>query len=192
MKFLRLWWAALFVVLAGCGTLPTVSDPTRAAPFELMGRALVSADSRAFSANVRWIHAIDVDELWLLTPTGQGLAQLREDATGATLIGADQTTIRGTSIEWLTRQGLGWELPVKRMQHWVRGTPAPGAAFVINERDAAGKVRLLTQDGWRVNYEHYPADTHQGLPRRMELVSTLPGGQSMRLVIDTWTQAKPE
>ena len=190
MIFLRWACAALLaplLFLAGCGALPVGEKIERAAPFELMGRVLVRQEGRAFSANVRWVHAQDSDELWLLTPTGQGLAQLREDATGATLIGVNQTVIRGTSIESLTRQGLGWSLPVTRMQHWVRGAPAPGAAFVINERDAAGKVRLLTQDGWRVNVEHYPADTQNGLPRRMELVGA---AQTIRLVIDTWGRSE--
>ena len=75
-----------------------------------------------------------------------------------------------------------------RLQYWVRGAPAPGSAAEITERDALGKIRQLTQDGWRVTYEYYPPAESDGLPRRMELVGAT---QTMRLVIDTWRTESP-
>ena len=174
--------AALMLGLAaGCATLKDV--PRRADPFEFMGRVLVHSSGAAVTANTRWVHTADTDELWLLTPTGQAVAQMREDGTGATITGIDQVVYRGTSVESLSKRALGWELPLSRMQYWVRGAPAPGLPADIKERDAAGKVRVMLQDGWTVSYEHYAADRFQGLPRRMEISGAT---QSIRLVIDTW------
>lgn len=175
--------------LSGCASVqPLPQNAGRAANFDLLGRVLVHYEGNAFSANVRWMHAADADEIWLMTPTGQTLAQMREDATGATLTAADQTQYRAGRVESLTKQGLGWELPMARLQHWIRGTPVPNNPAEIIERDAAGKIRQLAQDGWKITYEYYPAAENQGLPRRMEVVGAT---QTLRLVIDTWRKESP-
>lgn len=179
--------SAWVLLVAGCATPRPASQ--RALPFEFMGRVLVHSSGNAFSANTRWVHTQDFDELWLLTPTGQAIAQMREDGEGATLTGMDQVTYRGARVETLTRRALGWEFPLSRLQHWVRGVPAPGSQAEIKEREAAGKVRVMVQDGWTISYEYYPPKAHDGLPRRMEVSGA---AQSLRLVIDTWGRAKTE
>lgn len=174
----------------GCTTLPAGGGHAdRALPFEFMGRVLVHSNERAFSANTRWVHAREFDEIWLLTPTGQAVAQMREDASGATVTGIDQVVYRGARVESLTQRALGWEFPLSRMQYWVRGAAAPGAPFEIKERDAAGKPRVILQEGWTISYEYYPPGTNEGVPRRMEISGAT---QSLRLVIDTWGRPKPE
>ena len=181
--------AAGLLALGGCASVQPVPEKAgRAAPFDVLGRVLVHYDGRAFSANVRWLHGADADELFLMTPTGQVLAQLREDAEGAVFTSADKREYRGARAESLTKQALGWELPLARMQHWVRGVPVPNYPAVIDERDAAGKIRHLTQDGWQITYEYYAAAENDGLPLRMEVVGEK---QTIRLVIDTWRKETP-
>ena len=186
---------AVMISLTACVSVQPVPDKAgRAAPFDVLGRVLVHYEGNAFTANVRWMHAADADEIFLMTPTGQTLAHMREDAigtsgtTGATLTRADKTQYRATRVEALTKQGLGWELPMARLQHWIRGTPVPSYAFEILERDAAGKIRLLSQDGWKLSYDYYPATENEGLPRRMEVTGAT---QTLRLVIDTWRKEVP-
>jgi len=185
-------YAVLLVAMAvlnGCASLALAPERvTRAAPFEIVGRVLVSYDGKGFTAGVRWAHAADADEVWLMTPTGQALAQIREDAEGATLVGVDQVKYRAGNIEAMTKRALGWELPAKRLQHWVRGTPAPDTPAEITERDESGRIRRLTQDGWRITYEYYAAPENAGLPRRMDVVGAT---QTLRLVIDNWERAAP-
>lgn len=176
------WLVAMVAVLGGCAVLQPGEPMARAAPFELMGRVLVNYQGTGFTANLRWLHGAQADEVWLMTPTGQTLAQIREDHEGATLIGADQTTYRAGSIEAMTKRALGWELPARRLQHWVRGTPAPDSPADIGEREDNGKIKRFTQGGWRVSYD-YNAAPEAGLPRRMEVVGDT---QTLRLVIDSW------
>lgn len=177
-----LWWVLL--VIGGCASVAP-RPSVRAAPFDVLGRVLVSYEGRSFSASVRWMHAADADEIWLMTPTGQALAHLREDGEGATLTSADKSQYRAANVETLTRRALGWELPMTRLQHWLRGAPAPDSAApaAITERDAAGKIRQFSQDDWRISYDYFlPAD-NGGLPRRLELEGAT---QKIRLVIDSW------
>ena len=180
---------AVLLVLGGCASVQPVPDNVvRAAPFDVLGRVLVRYEGNAFSANVRWMHAVDADEVWLMTPTGQALAQMREDGTGAILTGADKAQYRSGRVETLTKQALGWELPLARLQHWVRGAAVPNSPAEITERDGNGKIKQLKQDGWHISYEYYPAAENEGLPRRMEAASAT---QTLRLVIDTWRREAP-
>jgi outer membrane lipoprotein LolB len=175
---------ALVLAMTGCASLmPAREAPPRAQPFDVLGRVLVSYQGSAMTANYRWMHAADADDLWLMTPTGQALAQIREDAEGATITTAEHKQYRASRVEALTQRALGWELPISHLQHWIRATPVPNLPSEIVERDAAGKIRQLAQDGWRITYDYYPATQYEGLPRRMEVVGA---AQTLRLVIDTW------
>lgn len=174
--------AAALLAVAACAALPPAVPPYPA-PFDLTGRVLVSHEGRAFSSGLRWQHGPARDEIWLLTPVGQALGHILSDDAGATFTGADRKQFQATSVEGLTRQALGWELPLARLQYWVRGEIAPGSAPDTVERDAAQRIARLEQDGWRIAYVNYPPDEHGGLPRRLDLVRS---GQEIRLVIDSW------
>ena len=176
--------AAAGALLAACAALaPAPEVPRAPARFDLLGRVAVTYDGRAFSSNVRWQHAPERDEIWLLTPTGQTLAYIVDDAGGATLTGTDQKQYRAHNVESLMRQALGWDLPLARLGYWVRGEAAPGAAPADAERDDHSRLATLMQDGWRIAFAHYPPGEQGGLPRRLDLAS---GANEIRLVIDGW------
>lgn len=188
MSFLRAFvlpaMAAALMSIGGCASVPSsLQGASRAAPFDVLGRMLVNFDGRSLTANVRWLHAPDADDVWLMTPTGQALAHLREFADGAVITLADQTQYRAGSLETLAQRALGWELPVGHLQHWVRGSLAPGVNSETVERDDEGRIRQLTQAGWRVTYDYFGVGENKDLPRRMEVVGS---AQTLRLVIDSW------
>ena len=177
---------AAVLALAGCAALQpgerdAASQP--APPFDLSGRMVVSYDGGAFSSGLRWRHGLEGDEMWLLTPLGQALAHIRNEANNATFTAADQKQYQASSVESLTRQALGWELPLGRLQFWVRGEVAPGGPPTAVERDGEQRLTLLEQDGWRIVFANYPREEHGGLPRSLALTR---GDQKIRLVIDGW------
>lgn len=179
--------AAAVVALAvtACSTvLPAV--PQYSAPFDLTGRVRVNYDGRAFSSALRWQHAPERAEIWLLTPVGQALAHIVSVAEGATFTGADRRQIQAASVEALTLEALGWELPLTRLQYWVRGEIAPGSVPDLVERDAGKRLERLGQDGWRIAFTNHPENEHGGLPRRLDLVR---GTHEIRFVIDSWRTA---
>ena len=152
-------------------------------PFDLSGRVLVRYDGRAFSSGLRWEHAPGRDEIWLLSPVGSALAHIVDDGDGAILTAADERQYRAASVENLTRQALGWELPVARLKYWLRGEVAPGSPPDAIVRGDDQRITQLEQAGWRIALTYYPAQEYGGLPRRLELVR---GSHEIRLVIDTW------
>lgn len=175
--------AALAVAFAAACATPGLPPPAPQA-FDLSGRVLVSFDGRAFSSGLRWQHLPVRDEIWLLTPLGQALAHIVSTEEGATVTGVDRKQYQGADVEALTRQALGWELPVTRLQYWVRGEVAPGSAPRNVQRDAEGRLTGLTQDEWQIALQRYPESDHGGLPRRIELRRG--ASEAIRLVIDAW------
>jgi len=179
--------AALLVtaVLAGCALEPVRPVLPRAPAFDLVGRVAVTHDGRPFSSGVRWQHAAERDEIWLLTPLGQALSHIVDGADGAVITGSDRRQYRARDVEALTRRTLGWELPVARLAWWVRGDIAADGVIAEVERDPQGRLLRLQQDGWDITYVYRSGDSADSLPQRLDLKRE---SQSIRLVIDTWRQ----
>src|SRR5688500_6414111 len=152
--------------LAACSAVPLA--PRDARPFDLLGRALVTYSGGAVTANVRWTHDSERDEIWLMTPTGQTLAHIVDSPSGAVLTRADQQQYRAGSVEALTRQALGWALPLNLLQYWVRGMPAPGTSATALERGADGRPAAFTQHGWRVALTYHTEGELAAKVRRVD------------------------
>jgi outer membrane lipoprotein LolB len=178
---LRVAAAALTLALAaGCASIPRAERDAR--PFDLLGRILVASTGGSLSANLRWQHGAQ-DEIALMTPTGQTLAQIVDSGSAATLTQADQKTYHAGSVESLTQQALGWPLPLSLLQYWVRGQPAPGFPASELDIDTAGRLVALTQGGWRVTIAYNAEGDAAGRVRRLDMKGS---GNEIRFVIDTW------
>jgi outer membrane lipoprotein LolB len=178
--------AVLVVSLSvvACATAPLA--PRDRHPFDLLGRVFVTYSGGAVTSNVRWEHAPDRDEIWLMTPTGQTLAHVVDTAAGATLTRADQQQFRASSVEALTRRALGWTLPLSPLQYWVRGMPAPGSTPEAPERDKQNRLLSFNQNGWRVSLIYHEAGELAGKVRRVDLKD---GANEIRFVVDNWRDA---
>jgi outer membrane lipoprotein LolB len=86
-------------------------------------------------------------------------------------------------VEALTRQALGWSLPLSLLQYWVRGQPAPGDTPSGIQRNSDNALLALTQNGWQVSIAYYPDGELAGKVRTLDLTD---GTNQIRLVIDTW------
>jgi len=173
--------SALLALLTACATVAMA--PRDPQPFDLLGRVLSTYSGGAVTANVRWEHAAARDEIWLMTPTGQTLAHIVDTPDGVVLTRADQQRHRATSVEALTRQVLGWPLPLSQLQYWVRGMPAPGAQPTGVQRDAANRLTRFTQNEWQVAIAYHEDGEYAGRVRRVDLVD---GPNQIRFVVDTW------
>lgn len=173
--------ACAALLLAGCATI--IVHPRSPQPFDLLGRISATYSGGVVTANVRWEHAAERDEIWLMTPTGQTMAHILDMPPGVVLTRADRQEHRARNVEDLTRQALGWPLPLSQLQYWVRGRSVPGSAPAEVERDGAKRLSAFTQDGWRVALAYYDDGEYAGKVRRVDL---LDGPNQVRFVIDTW------
>jgi outer membrane lipoprotein LolB len=173
--------ALVAALLAGCAAIAV--KPRDPQPFDLLGRVSVNYSGGNVTANVRWTHAADRDEISLMTPTGQTMAHIVDSAAGVVLTRADRQEHRARNVETLTRQALGWPLPLSQLQYWVRGLPVPGSAPADVQRDASTRLTAFTQDGWRVALTYHDEGEYAGKVRLVDLVD---GPNRIRFVVDTW------
>lgn len=175
----------VLAVVAGCAALRTPqtlpASNAGVGTFSLTGRVAVKVEQRGYSARLNWRHLAGGDRLRLLSPVGSVIAELEADASGAVLTTGDKKVYRSSNVQALTREVLGWDLPLEGLQHWVVGRAGPALPVQAEERDARGRLTRFTQNNWHINYLAYVGES--AFPARMALVhDTL----SLRLVIDRW------
>lgn len=176
-------------LVSGCASLLTSKEPVAGTSesFELQARVFVRFATGAFSGSIRWRHAQASDEVWLGGPLGQTAAHIERGAEGATLTTADQQSYRSSSIEDLTRRGLGWALPLAELSYYVLGQIPQGLTEDRVERDAQRRISRLVHDGWDIDLTHaeLPSATPHPIRLRMRKDDV-----EIRLVIDQLEQAQ--
>jgi outer membrane lipoprotein LolB len=207
--FIACWWGFVLVLpqfIAGCAALTPVTpegtavstviaEPVaemvnaRSADFALVGRASVKGGKESFSGGVQWQHSGNRDEILLLNPLGQALAQIQRTPDGVHLATSGQENYYASDVESLTEQVLGWRLPLTGLQYWVQGVNSPATTAAIDKgRD--GRVVAIRQDGWEIGYSSYfpssPSQAMQGQGALPKLLMLTRNGLQIKLVIDTW------
>lgn len=184
--------AALILVMAGCAQLPgfqlaappiSLNLAPAPASFRLEGRVSVKAGEESFSGGLVWRRRVDGEELLLNTPLGQGVAELRGDPGGMTLTDAKGKEYRAPDADTLVRQALGLELPLRGLAWWVTGHPRPEAVYRA-EPDETGRLGILEQDEWRIEFSRYALQGKTMLPGK--LVARRGDDLEVRMVVDQW------
>lgn len=178
-------WVLMALLLSACAS-PAVHRGDRPLPhgivgaFSLEARFSVTGDGERHSGRLSWRHSGGGDELRILSPFGQVVAEIDVRPGLARLITADRRVFEAPDAHRLTRDVLGYALPIGRLSAWVLARPGPHAGV---EADAAGRPVLVDEEGWRVEYE-YADDALALLPIR--LTATRVGGPELRLRIEEW------
>lgn len=178
------WLLVLFI--AGCSSVPTGQLALRPSsaeqkPFVLNGRISIRHDGGRSSANIRWTHHAEADEILLMAPLGYTVARIRSDTQLVILDTADKHYTAHNTGE-LTENVLGWYLPLAGLRYWVLALPEPDGKAII-EHDALGQTSFIQQDGWKIHYTRYAAPAPDSLPVR---ITAQREGLELQLVIDQW------
>jgi len=174
------------LLLSACATQPP--SPTGDAlpargdvrEFALAGRFSLTHEGERHSGRIDWRHRAQADEIEIVSPFGQIVAEIRFDAVAARLRTADGELREAATPDLLLAEVLGYPLPVERLRGWVLARPRSEARV---EADAAGRPRELVDTGWRIAYD-YDDSAAGALPSR--LIATRDGGPELRLRIETW------
>ncbi len=180
----REFLAACALALAGCASAPSRSPgsvPPSAESWTLQGRFSVESGEERASGTLRWQHRGANDELLLTSPLGQAVVRIALDADGAVLELPKQPLRRASDVDTLTREALGYPLPVTGLAWWVQARPDPARGFEAT-RDGSGRLTELRQDGWIIEYQQY-AEHSAGYPRKLRVTRE---AIEIRLVADSW------
>ncbi|MFP5409742.1 MAG: lipoprotein insertase outer membrane protein LolB [Gammaproteobacteria bacterium] len=171
------------LTLGGCASVPPISAPATLPAAQdawtLKGRIGVQHGEESVSGQLHWQHRADRDELLMISPLGQGVARIVRDAGGVMLEVPNQPPRHAPDVESLTREMLGYALPVSGLAWWVQARPDPSSPFEVRH-DEGGRVAQLRQNGWVIDYLQYTEDAR---PRRLTVTRE---GLLIRLVADSW------
>ena len=157
------------------------------ADWNLSGRIAVSTGSRGGSGRIDWQQQAGGYTISLSAPVTRQSWQLSGNDRGARLEGIAGGPREDADVEQLLLSATGWNIPVRALQDWVRGIPAPAQEFGPENHVYSGSLPAsLEQAGWSIEYqEWHPAGPDRAqLPRRIVARS---GDASVKLVIDEWS-----
>lgn len=177
------WLIAGLALLSGCASAPApVALHDMPVPgFTLNGRVAVRHKDNGFSGNLYWKHEAGKDELRLLSPLGQTVAEIRRDAIGATLEASGVRHAADNAAD-LTEKVLGWRLPLENMPFWAQGRASPENGATIT-RDEPGNIVRLSQQGWEIEYRDYRLQAGFALPYRLLMRGA---DMELKLAVDEW------
>lgn len=177
--------ALLLLATVGCASTPPYPPAEVVAPLStrwtLQGRIGVQAGEQSLSGQIHWQHREQTDEVLMTSPLGQGVARIVRDREGVTLEMPNQPTRRAADSESLTREALGYSLPVAGLAWWIQAQPHPSSAFEAT-RDVTGRLAQLKQDGWVIDYLQFSSNA-PALPRKLVVARE---GLEIRLMADKW------
>ena len=151
--------------------------------WELAGRIAVRFEGESWSASLFWKQTGDEFEIRIIAPLAQGTALLTGDSNRVNLKTSDNLEYSDNDVLQVMQQNLGWDIPVDSLKYWIRGITGPEGSPTITEIDEYGRLSIINEDDWTVNFQRYDHTMETVLPSRIEL--SRPGTQ-IRVIINRW------
>jgi outer membrane lipoprotein LolB len=176
--------ATLTLAIAGCVSAPYAPALTTAlradVPFGIEGRLSARRGNEAVSVSFVWNHAPPKDEFVVTTPLGAAVAEMQGDTSTHRVEVRTADGRTDTADDWsaLTERIVGFPVPVDGLAFWAQGAPRPDTPQTA-EVDAAGRLKVLRQDGCEIVYGY--TEGGSALPAQLRLTCH---DLELRIVID--------
>lgn len=151
------------------------------------GRLSLDDGEEGGSGTLRWSAEGAITQLDFRGAMGRGAWQLHIAPQAATLMEADGSMQTAPDVGTLLRDRIGWHIPVDALAWWVRGLEAPGAP-VVRELGAGGRLVMLEQFGWVIEFGRYQSANGLLLPARLEARR---GDYRIKLAVGRWSLGSP-
>jgi len=169
------------MLLSGCKTAP-ITKPgagnqaaydnrseniASVSSWNLVGRISMDDGEEGGSGRLQWVVKDEHSTLDFQGAMGRGAWQLEIEPGGAALRLADGSEYFADGVDALVQQQIGWPIPVKALQWWVRGLAAPGT-IDAQQLDTDGLLTSLAQFGWQIDFNRYASDAGVAMPVRLD------------------------
>lgn len=162
--------ASVILLLTACAQLPQNNEnlwqpSEHISSFAAEGRLAVKAEGKGSYANFDWTYRPPVETININTPLGSTLGQMCQDKDGALAVDAKGNVYQAESAEELSRQLIGFNLPIQYLHIWADGRRVAGAPYRIlpdgmleqygwtigRTAGSEGKARILQLDNGKLN-----------------------------------------
>jgi outer membrane lipoprotein LolB len=183
----------MVVVLAACEGVP-VRDAdtadweqhrlavTQLKSWTLKGRLAIHYDNEGGQGILYWQQDQGHYELRMLDPLGRQLVEITGDDAHARMQTREGDIFESENAESLMQAYLGWSVPVIALNQWVRGVPGDGLAVDESQLEH-GRLSLLVQEDWRIEYQAYEQVDRFWLPRRLRITTP---DLNIKLIVEQW------
>lgn len=199
MSLLRPLLVFAALAIAGCATVPGpsggISDSEKARLYDsraeaigqidvwsLDGKLAVSNGEDGGSGRLQWNSAPGLSELDFRGALGRGAWRLDIRPGMAQLDLASGESWQAAHVSTLVRDHVGWDVPVDALAWWVRGLAAPGSVDG-RQIDSDGRMTLLSQHGWEVEYKKYKVFSGTDMPIRLDARN---GEHHVKFIMREW------
>ncbi len=188
------------LTISGCATTTAPPKPTTSAKpsilhaqhmanieqiqdFSLKGRIGVITQQKNHSARLAWQHAPKNDNIDIYSPLGGKVANIVKTAEQVTLTDSKQRVLSAKDARSLTKDTLGFSLPLAGLSYWALGKPSNKSIANAVIWDESGRIKILEQDGWIINFKNYAENENYVLPRKVTLKNQK---ITIKFIIDDW------
>ncbi len=157
--------------------------------FDTAGRLSVNykhnGTPESLSGKFTWAQTPSRLDVTLSSPMAT-IATITVTPTSATLVQADKAPRVAPDLDALSREALGWALPVSGLRDWLQGyaTAADGSRFVASSSAST----VTTRDGWRLRFVSWQNDAAgRPSPKRIDAERDGAAGAeelAIRIVLD--------
>ncbi|SIS93379.1 lipoprotein insertase outer membrane protein LolB [Neptunomonas antarctica] len=183
------------LIISGCSLSPSIEKPapiieswqehqanvTKIERWVATGKIGIRTAEDSQSAALTWKQDQQAYDISLKGPLGQGGATISGDQHYATLEIPGEQPLAAGSPEELLELRLGWQLPVKEAQFWIKGIPSPNSPYETVLSD--NLLAKLTQQGWEIEYQNYIETDSTTLPGKLTLTRE---ALKLTFIINSW------
>jgi outer membrane lipoprotein LolB len=165
-------------LLSGCTSMATKDAPTiSTVPFRYQDKLFIAGriniqyqqemEAKSVSGSFEWLQTESDTTITLLSPLGQTIAVVTQNAFGATLQRGNEPVRSAEDLDTLLSETLGWPLPMASMRNWLQG-------YAINQQGQRAAIPTqdsgpLLADGWQLHFVSWQQEAEQIYPKRIDL-----------------------
>lgn len=142
------------------------------------------SEAKSVSGSFEWLQTESDTTITLMSPLGQTIASIKQNAFGATLQQGNEPMRSAQDVDTLLSETLGWPLPMASMRNWLQG-------YALNQQGLRKSVRAqdsnpILADGWQLHFVSWQQEAEQIYPKRIDLQrhTEQAGEVKLRIVID--------
>lgn len=190
-------FSAMLLLLAACARQPVFQAEALPAweahrmkmeqisDWQIEGRVGLYSENEAWPGDLLWQQKGNSYDIRLIAPVAAGNMHIYSVPDGVMFEHSADPEVRFTADpEALIRQTFGWQLPIADLRYWIKGIPSPKSRIAgqINV-DEQGRLRELTQSGWKITYQKYVSQADKAMPKKVLLEQA---DLSIKIVIRKW------
>ena len=111
------------------------------------------------------------------------MARIEGNKQGVQVQTSEGRILRAENPDNLVEQAVGLRIPVSGLQYWVKGLPDPTEPSVL-EGDSQGRLTVMEQNGWLIEYPRYTQIASLDLPAR---IKARQDDLKVQVVVRQWT-----